>query len=77
MTPDLTLRAAAAALRREPEPTRLHTALAAWLEDTAEQVEFSISQWRRGGWDVADLTESEYRFPLAVAGAVLEERGRS
>lgn len=75
MTPELILCTAAAALRAEPEPTRLHTALAAWLEDTAEQVEFNVIQWRRGGWDVADLAESEYRFPLAVARAVLEERG--
>lgn len=65
MTPESTLRTAAAALRREPEPTWLYTVLARWLEDTAKQVE------------CADLTESEYRFPLAVARAVLEERGRS
>lgn len=77
MTPEATLKAAAAALRREPEPTQLHTALAEWLEEIAREAGFFLAAWRRAGYNVPELTEENYRFPLAVARTVLEERDES
>lgn len=77
MTPESTLKAAAAALRREPEPTRLHTALVAWLDDTAEDAANQSLTWRDCGFDVDEVSEANYRFPPAVARAVLEERDGS
>lgn len=73
MTAAETLHAASAAPTDAGNPTVFHQTLAEWLTFTACELTRRSEVWEQTGQDMDGLAGVLYRWPLAVARAVLAE----